>query len=122
MKKIIINKREWDDGFVSTSYTCVEKNEVLYSFDIETFLDSENNDCNFISNLYVQPKHREKGYFYNIMNLIFELCTSDIYLKCRKDNSISKKYVELGFELFGEDEDEDENERCYVYYQKESEI
>lgn len=107
---LIENNQIWEDT-KRTEYTYTIKNEVIYSFGLETSNKIEDID-NFLYSVYVQPKYRGKGYFYKLMNKVFELTKGNIYIHCNKNSSIINKYLELGFEFFNE---LDENYDYYVF-------
>lgn len=107
MKKTAIlleNKQDWND-YQAIEYTCIIDNEVIYSYCISTIEKNEyfNLDNSImLSNVYVQKKYRQCGYFNEIINQVFNTYKCNIFINCKKGYWLIDKYKSFGFVYYKE--------------------
>lgn len=97
----IVEYQKWD-FHEAKKYIEINENEIIYSYVIDTFKNEYFALCNDVelSSLYIQPKYRNKGIFYEIMKDIFEEYKNyNIIISVRKKSFIEEKYKRLGFKF-----------------------
>jgi len=96
-------EEQWD-YHKSYKYILIEDNKVIYSFELKEFGNNSKLNDIILESVYIQPEHRGKNYFYNIMNYVFEevenMNYGDIWILVFNKNFIVDKYKKLGFKFY----------------------